>query len=166
MMKSTYLFFVITILTISCRGQIVSLETVAQCMYASNPQPCPTFNYAKDINNSLNKYVGTWKGSKNGKMYEFNFIKKEYAGDYGIKKDFLVGRLQVKDTNGNIIYNTLNETDDKKTFFSGFNFQSDLKAYVMNFSGPTAGCNEFGSVYLVIKPATPNQMGVLQLQDK
>jgi hypothetical protein len=157
-----YLFFALTLFTASCSAQTVSLETAAQCRATSN---CPNFTYIKDSSNSLDKYAGTWKGNYNGKIYEFNFIKKLNLGE-DIKKDKLIGRMKVTDSNGNIIYNTFNETDDTKTKFRGDNFQPDLKAYMMNFIGNSEfACGEQGIVYLRIKPETPNKMSVLMLQD-
>lgn len=119
---------------------------------------CPNYNYAKDLNNSLEKYVGTWKGNYNGKIYELQF-QKDIFEDVGIKRDELIGRIKVKDSAGNIIYDTFNETNDMKTRFKGDNFQPDLKAYMVYFLGDTPkGCINYGTVYLKIKPETPNQM--------
>ncbi|MBE4951051.1 DUF6705 family protein [Chryseobacterium culicis] len=157
-----YVLFILTLLTTSCSAQTVSLETAAQCRVISN---CPNFTYIKDSNNSLDKYAGTWKGNYNGKIYEFNFIKKLNLGE-DIKKDKLIGRMKVTDSNGTIIYNTFNEADDTKTKFRGDNFQPDLKAYMMLFIGNSDfACGEEGIVYLRIKPETPNKMSILMLQD-
>nr|WP_314496821.1 DUF6705 family protein [uncultured Chryseobacterium sp.] len=151
-------FLVFTINT-SCKAQTVSLETMSQC--SQHPETCPNATYLKDINNSLNKFVGTWSGSYNGKSYEFKFIKQlNFGMENNFKWDRLVGRLRVKDTHGSIIYDTFNETDDSKTNLEGDNFQSNLKAYIMNFSGNNTDCNEFGNVYLFIKPDIPNIMTV------
>lgn len=37
--------------TLSCKAQVVSLERRAEC--DTDPDNCPTYNYVKDINNSL-----------------------------------------------------------------------------------------------------------------
>jgi hypothetical protein len=147
----------------SCMGQTLSLETIAQCSF--NDQTCPAVTYVKDINNSLNKYVGTWKGSLDGKIYEFNFIKKENIGEKR-KWDRLIGRLKITNNNGVLEYSNFDKTDlelEKK--FGGFNFQNDLKAYMINFSGGKLGCIDYGYVYLSIKPETPNNMTILFLPD-
>jgi len=152
-----YLFFIFTLITVSCKAQTVSLESAAQCRGTGN---CPNFKFIKDFNNSLDKYVGTWKGNYNGKTYELNFTKKLEIGE-DIKKDRLIGRMRIKDSGGNIIYDTFNEPDDMKTNFMGDNFQSDLKCYMIYFVGDTPkGCINYGTVYLTIKPQTPNQMSV------
>ncbi|MPS64204.1 DUF6705 family protein [Chryseobacterium sp.] len=159
-----YYLLLFILFTVSCKSQTVSLETAAQCMQENPPFPCPNFTYVKDINNSLNKYVGTWEGSLNGKNYEFKFIKKENVGE-DIKDDRLIGRLRITDSNGNIIYNSFTEADDDKTHFFGTNFQPDLKAYIVYFHGPSIGCAEYGDVYLRIQPTTPDQMTAIMIPD-
>lgn len=74
----------IPIIAISCNTQIISLETIAQC---NTNNPCPDLNYTKDLNNSLDKYVETWKGTYNGKVYELRFNKNLYQDFTGYKKD-------------------------------------------------------------------------------
>ncbi|MGI9580708.1 DUF6705 family protein [Chryseobacterium sp. RRHN12] len=143
----------------SCIGQTVSLETMAQCIPS---QTCPNASYVKDINNSLNKYVGTWKGNRDGKNYEFNFIKKENVGE-NQKWDMLIGRVKITNANGIVEYDNFN-TPDTEIKFTGFNFQKDLKAYLMNFSGNKSGCIDYGFLYLRIK-SEPNKMTVLFLPD-
>ncbi|WP_123868126.1 DUF6705 family protein [Chryseobacterium lactis] len=145
----------------SCIGQTVSLETMAQCQ----PGNCPVATYVKDVNNLLNKYVGTWKGSLEGKNYEFNFIKKENFGfEDSLKKDRLIGRLKITNSNGIVEYDSFNKQDNETDFF-GHNFQPNLKAYMVRFAGGKLGCIDYGYVYLIIKPETPNNMGVLFLPD-
>ncbi|QIY91900.1 DUF6705 family protein [Chryseobacterium gallinarum] len=143
-----------------CIGQTVSLETMAQCNQFEN---CPNASYVKDINNSLNKYVGTWKGNRDGKNYEFNFIKKENIGETQ-KWDMLIGRVKITNSNGVVEYNNFDRTDGE-TKFTGFNFQKNLKAYIMFFTGDKSGCIDYGNAYLIIKPETPNKMSITFLPD-
>ena len=78
----------------------------------------------------------------------------------------LKGRMRIKDSNGNIVYDTFNESDDAKTKFSGFGFQPNLKYYMMHFVGNSPfACGEMGYVYLGIKPETPNVMTIRMIQD-
>ncbi|ROH89914.1 hypothetical protein EGI15_14585 [Chryseobacterium cucumeris] len=157
-----YLISALIFLTISCHAQIISLEDAAQCL--TNPN-CPNYNYEKDINNSLNKYVSNWKGTYNGKTYEIQ-LKKGIYEDIGIKRDKLIGRMKVTDSNGNIVYNSFNQTDDSTIKFNGLRFQKDLKAYMMHFIGNSDfACGEEGIVYLRIKPETPNKISILMLQN-
>lgn len=164
-----YLLLIITFFTISCKAQIVSLETMAQCRQENPLLSCPdNWKYEKDINNSLDKYKGIWKGNYDGKIYEIN-LKKGLYQDLtlsGRKSDILIGRLRITDMNGSFIYNTFNELDDTKTNFSGLGLASNLQSYMMYFSGETPqGCINYGTVYLRMKPATPNQMSIFYLSD-
>ena len=155
----------LTIIAVSCKSQTVSLETAAQCI--TNPN-CPDYNYAKDINNSLEKYVGIWKGYFNGRQYELKFNKSLWE-DMGRKQDELKGRLRIVTTGNSpiIIFDNFNEIDDSKTNFSGLGFQPNLKSYRMSFVGPTPkGCVNYGEIYLTIKPNTPNQMSIMYWSDK
>ncbi|MXS69907.1 hypothetical protein GSF70_01595 [Flavobacteriaceae bacterium W22] len=159
-----HLLLILIIFSISCNAQTISLEQAVTYEQQTGTIPQST-TYIKDINNSLNKYIGTWKGYLNGNTYEFSFIKKENVGGYDVNWDLLVGRLKVLDSSGNVIYNTFNEQDDLKTKFKGDNFQSDLKAYKMYFVGNSVGCAEYGDVYLRIQPSTPSQMTIIMLPD-
>lgn len=155
----------LALLAISCKSQIVSLETAAQC---SEANPCSNFIYVKDINNTLDKYVGTWKGTYNGRVYEMKFNKSLYD-DMGFKRDEITGRLRIT-IPGNItltIFDNFTEPDDKKTRFSGLGLTTNLQSYETHFSGPfTSGCVNRGSIFLKIIPSTPNQMRIIYWSDR
>lgn len=157
--------------TLSCNAQIISLETKAQCMQENPPISCPdNWTYVKDINNSLDKFYGTWKGVHDGKTYEIKFKKGLYQ-DLTLserKSDILIGRLRVT-TTGNLpltIFDNFNEPDDNKTEFSGLGFQKDLNYYMLSFSGSyTDVCLNSGTVYISILPNQINQMNLIYLLD-
>lgn len=142
----------------SCIGQTISLETMAQC--SNQPSTCPVATYIKDVNNLLDKYVGTWKGTLNGKNYELNFVKRENFGfSENLKRDRLIGRVKITNSSGVIEYDNFIKQDNETDFF-GDNFQKDLKVYLMRFAGSKIGCIDYGYTYMWIKPETPNQMGI------
>lgn len=151
---------------VSCKSQVVSIETAAQC---SETNPCPDFTYIKDINNTLDKYIGTWKGVDNGRTYEMKFNKNLYEDFTGFKRDRIKGRLRIT-TTGNLsltVFDNFNEPDDTKTRFSGLALTNSLLSYEMHFSGPyTKGCMNSGSIFLKINPSTPNQMTITYWSDK
>lgn len=155
------LTIILAFLAISCKSQTVSLETAAQC---SEANPCSDYTYAKDINNTLNKYIGTWKGIYNGRVYEIKFNKSLYDDLDGFKRDEITGRLRIT-IPGNpplTIYDNFNEPDDKKTRFSGLGLTSDLQGYRMIFSAPSSrGCMNRGTVAIRINANNPNQMRVI-----
>lgn len=164
-MKNIIMLF-LALLALSCKSQTVSLEEAAQCR--ENPNCPANYNYVKDINNTLNKYVGTWKGTYNGRVYEIKFNKNLYEDFIGVKRDEIVGRLRIT-TIGNLsmtIFDNFNEPDDAKTRFSGLGLTGNLQSYEMHFSGPfTSGCINRGSIFLKINPSTPNQMRILYWSD-
>lgn len=153
------LFIILTVFANTFNAQTVSLETMAQCY--DNPQTCPDNpQYVKDVNHLLDKYIGTWKGTLDGKTYEFNFIKKENIGEAGKAKwDMLVGRLKITNASGIEEFNNFNKSDNLTRFW-GYNFQKDLKLYLMNFFGGKINCIDNGYIYMSVKPATPNLMSV------
>lgn len=160
-MKNTITIF-LALLDVSCKSQTISLEEAYQCQ--ENPN-CPRdYKYVKDINNTLNKYVGTWKGTYNGRVYEMKFNKSLYESFAGIKSDELTGRLRIT-TTGNppfTIFDNFNEPDDSKTRFSGLGLTNDFHGYRMIFGGPfTNGCINRGTVSLRINPSIPNQMRII-----
>jgi len=165
-MKKIFLILIL-LFAITCKSQVVSLEEAAQCI--ANPS-CPDYNYSKDINNSLQKYVGTWKGSHNGTTYEMKFVKGFWE-DLGMKSDDLKGRIRITNPSSNgfpslIIFDNFNESDDSKTSFFGLGFQPDLQAYRMYFNGSSPqGCINYGKVFLRINPNAPNQMTIFYWSD-
>lgn len=157
-MQKILIIITIISLNISCLAQTVSLEVMAQC--SNEPSTCPTTNYIKDTNSLLNKYIGTWKGSRDGKNYEFNFIKRENFGlGENLKRDRLIARVKITNSNGVIEYDNFTKQDNETEFF-GDNFQKDLKVYLMRFIGSKIDCIDYGYTYIWIKPETPNQMGI------
>ena len=161
-----YLVFLILLFSITnCNAQTIFLEAAAQC--STNPN-CPDYTYEKDINNSLTKYIGIWQGTYNGKLYELKFNKSLYQDFTGFKRDEITGRLRIT-TTGNLpltIFDNFNEPTDENTNFGGLGFSSNLQSYEMVFSGPsTTGCKNFGSVFLRINQASPNQMTILYWSD-
>lgn len=156
----------LAIVALSCKSQTISLEQAAQCRVNPN---CPRdYNYTKDINNTLNKYIGSWKGTHNGRVYEMKFNKNLYD-DMGMKRDRIKGRLKIT-TTGNIpvtIFDNFNEPDDSKTRFSGFGLTGNLQSYEMIFGGSSpTGCINSGSVFLKINPSTPDQMRIIYWSDR
>lgn len=164
-MKNILTIF-LAFIALSCKSQTVSLEQAVQCR--DNPN-CPVnYNYVKDINNTLNKYVGTWKGTHNGRVYEMKFNKSLYD-DMGMKKDEITGRLRIT-TTGNLpltIFDNFNEPDDTKTHFSGLGLTSDLQGYRMIFGGSSPeGCINYGTVSLRINPSALNEMRIKYWSNK
>ncbi|UOE38536.1 DUF6705 family protein [Chryseobacterium oryzae] len=165
-MKNILLIFVFLLCIISCKAQVIgTLEQLEECaMRPNHDEGCPdleNITYVKDTNNRLNQFVGTWKGNYGGKQYEIHFEKKLQFGE-DVKWDRIFGKMVIKNNSGNIIYNSMNETDTNISFF-GDNFQK--RSYVMHFVG-NYNCLESGDVFIETKLNNPNEMTLFYSQDK
>ena len=145
--------------TLLIKGQVLSLEEISTLRY----KPGRDYTYAKDVNGSLNKFEGVWKGSFQGNTYEFKLDKRiwEYVFDgIDIKRDRLIGRLRVRDARGSIIFNTFDEPDDEEIRFKGYSFKrNDFQWYRFYFVGSSPeGCMNRGTVYIKVDPSNPNRM--------
>lgn len=169
-MKNTTLILIFLSLIISCKAQVIgTLEQFEECaMRPNHDEGCPdleNITYVKDTNNRLNQFVGTWKGSYNDKQYEIKLEKKisyKFFPTSAMSWDRIIGRILVKDSAGNVIYNSMNKAD-KDTYFSGDNFQR--RSYIMTFVG-NYDCLESGNVFIETKLNNPNQMTLVYFQDK
>lgn len=160
---------IFSLLAFSCKAQTtVSLLQMEECSNRPNraSEGCPDLQgaqYVKDIGNRLDPFVGIWKGTYDGKHFELRLEKKINFGENEVKWDKLIGRMLVKDNNGNIIYNSLGAPDNN-TKLRGDNFQGTT--YVMDFTG-NYDCKEYGGVFITILPLlslnNPNQEIKMQL---
>jgi len=103
--------------------------------------------YLKDDTGLLDKYLGKWKGTANGRTLEFEFTKKLEVDNYNgsAKRDKLIGRLIAKDPNGKIIFDTSNQDELP---LEGFTFTIGLKKYAMTYTGLKLECGESGFIFL------------------
>ena len=169
-MKSRLFILTLFLIVVSCKAQVIgTLEQFEECASRSNhDEGCPdleNITYVKETNNRLNQFVGTWKGSYGGKQYEIKLEKKINYKDEptdALSWDMIIGRILIKDSSGNIIYNSMNKPDND-TYFFGYNFQRTV--YVMKFVG-NYDCLESGDVFIEPKINNPNEMTLFYYQDK
>ena len=159
-MKKIFLFLTLAFI-ISCNAQTtISLEQAA--IYRKTLDGIPeSVTYVKDTGNKIDQFVGTWKGIYGGKQYEIKLEKKLDFGGPDIYWDQLIGRMLIKDTSGNIIFNNFSEIDENISFW-GDNFQ--YSTYAMHFVG-NYSCMESGDVFIATMPNNPNEMKLFYSQD-
>ncbi|MFC4384378.1 DUF6705 family protein [Chryseobacterium bernardetii] len=170
-MKNTIFIFTLILITLSCKAQVIgTLEQLEECQRRPNRDDgCPdleNITYVKDTNNRLDQFVGTWKGSANGKQYEIKLEKKtNYKSDPSDKTswDRIFGRMIVKNSSGTIIYNSMNKLLSEPGILNGDNFQT--RVYVLSFVG-NYSCLESGAVFIETKLNNPNEMTLFYSQDK
>ena len=95
------LSIVIIFLLLSCKAQTIAIEDF-QDYVKQNKHGLLNGGYIKDVNNVLDKFVGTWKGTQNSKNYEFVIVKVT-KNDGVLKEDKLLMRYKITDSNGVII---------------------------------------------------------------
>lgn len=163
-MKNIKLIYILLIFIglVSCKAQqtVASLYEMEQCnRRLDKTKECTgmdNITHVKDIGNRLGAFVGTWKGLYGG-MYgglqiELNLEKKIDFGDDDLKWDKLMGKIKVKDNQGNIIFNSFNNPDTDINPY-GYNFQGS--AYEMGFWA-NGNCFDEGTIFVEMLPQTSN----------
>ena len=144
-MKKILILGLIIISNLSCKAQnIVPIETKVNYIGAENGIP-ETITYFKDINNLLDRYVGTWKGTYATKNYEF-WITKITNKPARITEDILLIRYLITDANGTIIEDTRSTPDDGHYLIRGHYL--DKSHYVLSYGGRETLCGQSGEVYI------------------
>lgn len=103
-MKKSILLGFILFSTLSCKAQIIPIESKKNYIGTGISLP-DNVTYIKDVNNILDRYVGIWKGDYDGKNYQLIITK--YINTYnGIMEDCLLMRYLITGVNGAIIEDT------------------------------------------------------------
>src|SRR5690606_33969102 len=105
--------------------------------------------YFKDINNVLDKYVGTWVGVYDNKTYEFQLV--EFTDSYlGILEDKILMRYKITDSNGNVIESTLGLPDESPYVIQGKYLSETETYYVLLYIGFEAKCGQQGDIFIEV----------------
>lgn len=114
--------------------------------------------YLKDTNNELQAFVGTWKGTWNGKTIFITFKKKITQYDTTLKynSDFIIGKFKTLDSSGNILFNNLQIADDDAKVF-GIGFQNVTDKYILSYIDNDL-CGMTGTIYLAFANTTKTQL--------
>ncbi|REC51653.1 hypothetical protein DRF62_16815 [Chryseobacterium piscium] len=114
--------------------------------------------YMKDINNELQDYVGTWKGTWDNKTLFITFkkIANRYNQHFKYNEDLLIAKFKVTDSNGTILFDNTSDSDNiAKIIGSGFAIigakagpDKDIGGkYTMLYHDESL-CNLRGSIYV------------------
>lgn len=157
-MKKNIIIVCFVMLSSSLMSQILTLEQLKEV----KPEDRVTFydqingiRHIKDVNGVLNKYVGTWKGSFDGKQLEIVFKKytrdiSEYIKEYHPEPllwDQLIAKYKLTDQNGVVLVNTLGLSDDSSNVLYKYLFY-DLNTYSLRYHGVNSECGDNGYIYL------------------
>ncbi len=136
-MKKAYLILLLGSLSFSKAQQIFPLTTKGMEL--------PPNSYIKDTDNQLPDFEGNWKGDWNGKTLILNLKKVKYHDILSQKNpydiDLLFGKFQVKEKNGNILFDNL-ALEDKYSKIQGTHINPSGK-YELLYLDPDL-CNKVG----------------------
>lgn len=100
--------------------------------------------YFKDINNHLDKYVGTWVGAYNNQTY--TFVIEEYTDNTGVLKfDKLRLWYSIKDANNTIIEDIMSFPNSSPYIVDGWYISENEKYYTLHYRGEDAKCGQSGT---------------------
>lgn len=111
-MKKIFLIL-LSVIAISCSAQIYPLNTSLDNI--------PNNAYLKDTNNELDKYVGLWKGTWNGKTIylELRKVKYYYSGNQPYYEDKIFGERKIIAANGTIEIDRITNFSNQSPEFRG-----------------------------------------------
>ena len=109
--------------------------------------------YFKDVNNILDKYVGTWKGTYGNKKYEFS-ISKSVRTFETMKFDRLLIRYIVTDLNGNVIDDTTSFPDSSTYIMKGRYYIDG--GYYLTHQAKGGNCAQGGQMLLYVDESNAN----------
>jgi len=139
-------------MAVSCTAQIYPLRTYSEV---------PSNSYIKDINNELVPYEGIWKGTWDGKTI-FIYLKKVKAYFTHLENspyynDVLKGKFKVLDSNGNILFDNSNSSDENSKITGNRFFSAPYNRYNLSYSAPDL-CNTTGTINITFTDATKTKL--------
>lgn len=169
-MKAKHILGILVfILTISCKAQQTIIPLENHYLYYNNAENgVPPNSYLKDVNHLLDKFVGIWKGTYNGRSFELRIIKGTATESYNnITFDRLFIRYIIKDVNGTILENSTSYTDNNSPYIMrGIRFNQKGTQYYLSYVGREANCGQIGNVLINIGKADNNKMVLSLFPDK
>lgn len=151
--------FLLLIITLSCKAQIIPIEQHLTYLEAyeveeADEVPFPQGIYFKDVNNLFDAYIGSWVGTYNGNTIELEITERTDDDGFGTIIDELLLRYRV--TNGGVeIANTLNLPDNDPKVNKGMYFDHN-GIYQMHYIY-SIDCGQVGTLYIKVRP-NPNEM--------
>lgn len=159
-MKRTFLILSLNVFIVSKAQQILPLSTVTTDVIAPN-------TYIKDIDNLLPAFEGTWKATWDNKTFIINFKKVKYYDTFSKNnpyyQDLLLGRFQVKDINGKILFDDLSSKKNTEKIM-GMKIYPSGK-YQLLYSDPDL-CNKLGTIMIGFHNLTKTEMSLKYTDSK
>ena len=148
--NTTFLFVILSIHALNAQKQqpgLIPLEEYHNYKTDDNLK-LNDVNYFKDINNHLDKFVGTWMGSYDNNTLTLEIDILEQQIGRRIAFDELLIKYKIEDNSGNEIVNTLPYADFYKYHISGMYFPDNTSYYIASYVGYEYECNQKGRAIL------------------
>jgi len=148
-MKKIIIILVISLSVYNCKAQVISLEE-ANTYFLSEDEGLPDHvTGVKDINNTLDEFLGVWTLDYNNKHYELTITKFE-SMLVDIPNDILLIKHKITDNNGVVLDDTTILPNKSPLIMKGRFFLSDNETYLVSYFGSNSKCGQFGDVIIYI----------------
>lgn len=128
----------------SGKAQTLPIEKKIDYIIARNGIP-ESVTYLQDSNNLLDKFIGTWNGVYQDKIFEFR-ISKVTVMPGRIKEDILIIRYLIKNTNGVVFEDTRALPQSSPLVIKGDYIESTT--YALNYIGNNSKCGRSGTIFI------------------
>ena len=143
-MKNLILLLLLTFFNLNCKSQtIIPIEKVIEYKYLK--KDFPKNSYLKDVNNKLDIYTGTWKGTYGDKIFLLTFTKHTDVRE-NIKEDVLLMRYLITTDKGILLEDTRFLTDSDPFIVQGYYIEKST--YAMTYGGRNAKCGQTGTIFI------------------
>lgn len=147
----------LALLSFNCKAQsIIPVENLVDYIDSEDGLP-DTVTQVKDINGYLNKYIGTWKGTHQGKDYEF-IVSKVSDDVYGVLIDQLLIHYTIRNSSDNSLIASNHNLPRGILIITGYYLSKNQDFYVLDYSGYKDYCGQNGLVYISINSSNSNLM--------
>ena len=169
MKRKHILGLLVILLTFSCKAQQTIIPLENHYLYYNKEEGIPPNSYLKDVNHLLDKFVGTWKGTYNGRSFELRITTNtRIITDSNNSFDSLLVRYIIKDVNGTVLENSISFTDNNSPYImTGIRFNNAKHVqYLLSYVGREANCGQIGTVNMSIGKVDNNKMVLSLFPDK
>lgn len=143
-MKKILTLGLIILSIISCKSQVLPVENVVNYINSKDGIP-KNITSIKDVNNLLDKFIGTWKGTYDGKTYEFRILKITTKPGR-ITEEKLIMRYLITNSDGTVIEDT-RELPDSSPYVIKGNYL-DTTTYALVYTGKNSRCGLSGTIFI------------------
>ncbi len=146
-MKKVIILVCIVVFTLSCKAQILPVEKVIDYIENEDLDMPENITHIKDVNNLLNKFVGTWEGTFDNKSFEL-LISKHVSIFDGVSEDQLLMKYKIVGANNLIIENTLTLSNSNTLVVNGGYLKRNGTYVLQPYSGRNSKCGQGGDLFL------------------